>query len=162
MLRRLIPFKQRALSRCREIRDAALTARFSQKIRPESDYFKRAPAKLLAIIVDDYGVFSIAQVPPVRVAEKSIIPIIATDPAGVCTGQPIRCGNRVSIVKSDGDVPLGLTLPARDNPDARQGDPVAGNLKDTGELGVRQRRNQDNEAKAKAKQERHQHLLIEA
>ena len=68
----------------------------------------------------------IAQVPPVPVAEKAVIPITVTGPAGIGTGQPIRRGNRVSVVEADGDVPLGLTFPAGDDPDALHGGPVAG------------------------------------
>ena len=84
---------------------------------PEGRHRERTPGKLLAIVVGDDGVFSIAQGPPVRVAEKSIPPIIVTGPTGIFTGQPIVCrGKRGSPVESDGDVPRGLTLPARDHP----------------------------------------------
>ena len=93
MLRRLIPLKGRGLPRCRKIRDTHLDACFCQELRPEGGYRETCSrANSHAIVVGDRGVFPIAQVAPVRVAEKSIIPSIATDPAGIGTGQPIRRG----------------------------------------------------------------------
>ena len=112
MLCALIPRQHRGLSGTREILDRDPCLRSGQKRRPESDDRKRTPAKFRAIIVGDGRVGPITQVAPVRIAEKSVIPLIAADPAGIGTGQPIRCGNRVSVVEADGDVPLGLTLPA--------------------------------------------------
>ena len=161
MLGALIPLQHHAVAGIGKILDHDLLARSFEEVCSGGCHRERTPGKLIAVIVDDDGMLPVAEVAPVRVAEESIIPVIVADPDGVGTGQPIRRGNRVSIVEADGDVPLGLTFPARDDSDTRHGSPVAGNPKGTGELGVSQGRNQDNEPKAKTKQESRQHLLID-
>ena len=169
MLGSFVPLKPRFLTRRREIQDPErkrVGIRVYDKLLPEGRHLERAAGELPAVIVGHGGVWSIVEQRPVKVGNKAVVPIIIThiDFAGIATGKPIQRGNgvlRTSIVESDRNVPVGLTLPARDDPNAGQSGLVARNLKNPCLLSHSQRGRQDKEPKAKAKPERHQNLLKE-
>jgi hypothetical protein len=74
--------------------------------------------------------FPIAEDGPVEEGIKAVVPVvIATRWAGVATGRAICGRNRVSIVEADRNVPLSFTLPAMNDPNARQFVPIAWNIK---------------------------------
>ena len=152
MLRALIPFQHRGLTGTREILDGDPCLRSCQNAVPKVTTRKRAPAKLLAIIVGDDSVFTIAQVAPVRVAEKSIIPIIATDPAVSARGNPYVAGIDAPALSLMVMSPSASHFQPEITPMPDKVIPLPGISRTPVSWGVCQRRSENNEAKPETRE----------
>ena len=118
----LIPAQERVDARVGEVPrpEAATHPCDKLLIFHEGGDLKRAPGKLHTIIVGHGGVGPVTEARPVPDSHKADIGTGTR--AGVEDIGPLATvhqGNRFSPVEAYGELPVGLTLPARDDPDAR-------------------------------------------
>ena len=133
MLGAFVPHELRLLTERREIQDRERTGIcIFNKLLSEGRHLDRAAVELHAVIEGCDSVCSIAQEAPVEVGNKAVVSVIFTHCLfSIFTGEPVQRGKGIFIIDADRNRPLGLALPARDDPDAGQRVPLAGNLKPT-------------------------------